>query len=100
MARDTRKWPSRAFAGARLAPARRTTSPCEMDLCPGGMFRTVMRSPIENEKMVMTNALEPAYGPASVGKGGEMVDCADMPFTSILTLKERGGKTLLDCRAP
>jgi uncharacterized protein YndB with AHSA1/START domain len=71
------------------------------------MFRAVMRSPegqefphvgcflelIENEKMVMTNALEPGYRPGSVGKGGEMADCADIPFTSILTLKERGGKT-------
>jgi len=89
------------------APAPWTTSHCEMDLHPGGVFRTVMRSPegqefphvgcflelIENEKMVMTNALEPGYRPASVGKGGEMADCADIPFTSILTLKERGGKT-------
>ena len=48
---------------------------------------------IENEKMVMTNALEPGYRPASVGKDGVMADCADIPFTSILTLKERGGKT-------
>jgi Activator of Hsp90 ATPase homolog 1-like protein len=75
-----------------------------MDLRPGGNFRTVMRSPegqefphvgcflelIENEKMVMTNALEPGYRPARVAKGGEMADCADIPFTSILTLKRNG----------
>jgi uncharacterized protein YndB with AHSA1/START domain len=87
------------------APAPWTTSQCEMDLRPGGIFRTVMRSPegqefphvgcflelIENEKIVITNALEPGYRPG--GKGGEMADCADIPFTSILTLKERGGKT-------
>ena len=91
------------------APAPWTTSRCEMDLRPGGKFRTVMRSPegqefphvfcfielIENEKMVMTNALEPGYRPARgpVGKAGEIADCADIPFTSILTLTERAGKT-------
>jgi uncharacterized protein YndB with AHSA1/START domain len=91
------------------APAPWTTSQCEMDLRPGGIFRTVMRSPegqefphvgcflelIENERLVITNALEPGYRPAraAVGKDGEIPDCADIPFTSILTLKERDGKT-------
>ena len=89
------------------APAPWTTSQCEMDLRPGGIFRTVMRSPegrdfphvgcflelIENEKMVMTNALEPGYRPASVGKDGATADCADIAFTSILKLKALGGKT-------
>jgi uncharacterized protein YndB with AHSA1/START domain len=89
------------------APAPWTTSQCEIDLRPGGVFRTVIRSPegqefphlgcflelIENQKMVMTNALEPGFRPASVGKDEASADCADIPFTSILTLKERGGKT-------
>ena len=64
------------------APAPWTTTECEIDLRPGGLFRTVMRSPegqdfpydqcflelIENEKIVVTNALEPGYrpGPRSV----------------------------------
>jgi uncharacterized protein YndB with AHSA1/START domain len=89
------------------APAPWATSQCEIELRPGGMFRTVMRSPegqefahvgcvlelVENEKMVMTNALEPGYRPASAGKDGAMADCSDIPFTSIMTLKERAGKT-------
>ncbi len=80
------------------------TVECEMNLRPGGIFRTVMRSPegqdfphvgcfleiVENEKMIWTNALEPGYRPAApAGAGG----CADISFTAILTLRERAGKT-------
>ena len=50
----------------------------EIDLCPGGIFRTVMRSPegqefpnvgcyleiIKNEKLVWTNALTHGFRPA------------------------------------
>jgi uncharacterized protein YndB with AHSA1/START domain len=78
------------------APAPWTTTECQIDLRPGGIFRTVMRSPegqdfpynqcflelIENEKIVVTNALEPGYRPA-----------LDPFFTAILTLEERAGKT-------
>jgi len=78
------------------APAPWTTTECEIDLRPGGIFRAVMRSPegrdfpyvgcylelIENEKIVMTNALEPGYSPA-----------LDPFFTAILTLNEQAGKT-------
>jgi uncharacterized protein YndB with AHSA1/START domain len=56
------------------------TIDCEIDLRPGGMFRTVMMSPEgqkfpnlgcylevrKNEKLVWTNALTPGYRPASV----------------------------------
>jgi len=90
------------------APAPWTTSQCEMDLSPGGMFRTVMRSPegqefphvfcflelVENEKIVMTNVLEPGYRPARFPVANDQeVDCGHIPFTSILTLRQRGGKT-------
>lgn len=54
------------------------TVDCEIDLCPGGIFRTTMRSPegqefpntgcylevVENEKLVWTSALEPGFRPA------------------------------------
>jgi uncharacterized protein YndB with AHSA1/START domain len=51
---------------------------CEIDLRPGGIFRTTMRSPegeefpnfgcylevIPNEQLIWTNALQPGYRPA------------------------------------
>lgn len=54
------------------------TADCEIDLRPGGIFRTVMLSPegkefpnlgcylevVENEKLVWTNALLPGFRPA------------------------------------
>ena len=60
-----------------FAPAPWTVSDCEIDLRPGGMCRTVMRSPegeefpntgcylelVENEKLVFTDALAPGYRP-------------------------------------
>ena len=56
------------------------TVDCEIDLRPGGIFRTVMQSPegqefpnhgcylevLENEKLVWTNALLPGFRPAPV----------------------------------
>ena len=62
-----------------FAPAPWTVSSCEIDLRPGGMCRTVMRSPegqefpnvgcyleiIENQKLVFTDALAPGYRPAA-----------------------------------
>ena len=85
------------------APRPWTTTEVDMELRPGGIFRTVMRSPegqdfphagcfleiVENEKIVWTSALLPGYRPApAVDTGG-----CDMPFTAILTLAERAGKT-------
>jgi uncharacterized protein YndB with AHSA1/START domain len=62
-----------------FTPAPWTTVDCEIDLRPGGIFRTVMRSPegqehsgagcyleiVPNEKLVWTSALGPGY-PAGV----------------------------------
>ncbi len=91
------------------APKPWTTVDCELDLRPGGIFRTVMRSPegqdfphvgcflelIENESIVLTNALEPGFRPARDRPGGESeaAECAHIVFTARLALAARAGKT-------
>ncbi len=61
-----------------FTPAPWTVADCEIDLRPGGMFRTTMRSPegkefpnvgcylevVPNERLVWTDALLPGYRPA------------------------------------
>ncbi|HYA59050.1 MAG TPA: SRPBCC family protein [Burkholderiaceae bacterium] len=60
-----------------FTPAPWQTVDCEIDLRPGGIFRTVMRGPqgqefantgcylelIENERLIWTGALQPGYRP-------------------------------------
>jgi uncharacterized protein YndB with AHSA1/START domain len=61
-----------------FTPAPWSTTHCELDLRPGGMFKTTMRSPegeefpnvgcflevVPNERLVWTDALLPGYRPA------------------------------------
>lgn len=86
-----------------FAPAPWTTVDCEIDLRPGGLFRTVMRSPegqefpsdgcyleiVENEKIVWTSALLPGYRPVLQPESG-----ADVLFTAVILLEthEKGTK--------
>jgi uncharacterized protein YndB with AHSA1/START domain len=79
-----------------FCPAPWKVVDCEIDLRPGGMFRTVMRSPegkdfpntgcyleiVPNKRLVWTDALLPGYRPA-----------ADPFFTAIVTLEPRGTGT-------
>lgn len=97
-------WTDPAHVKKWFVPRPWTIADCELDLRPGGVFRTVMRSPegqdfphagcfleiVPNEKLVWTNALEPGYRPAAPADTG---GCADIVFTAILTLAERAGKT-------
>ena len=79
-----------------FTPRPWTVAECEIDLRPGGMFKTVMRSPegglfpnigcylevVPNERLVWTDALLPGYRPA------------EKPFiTAILTLQSEGSGT-------
>lgn len=83
-----------------FTPAPWATVDCEIDLRPGGIFRTVMRSPegkefsnvgcyleiVKNEKLVWTVALAPGYRPAS--------QRSDVPsFTAIIALEPQGSGT-------
>jgi len=90
---------------AWFCPAPWKTVDCEIDLRPGGIFRTVMRSPegkdfpnlgcyleiVENEKLVFTSVLLPGYRPANLGPSDH--ECGELPFTAIITLEPRGKGT-------
>lgn len=81
---------------AWTTPAPWRTVDCEIDLRPGGTFRTVMCSPdgqefpsigcylevIPNKKLVWTNALKPGYRPVD-----QLATNADFPFTSVISLE-------------
>lgn len=82
------------------------TVECEIDLRPGGVFRTVMQSPegqkfpndgcylevIENERLVWTNALLPGFRPALT-----TATCGDasvsFAFTAMIELASHGQGT-------
>ena len=72
-----RAWTTPEHIKKWFTPAPWTTVDCEIDLRPGGIFRTVMRSPegqnfpnvgcyleiVENERLIWTNAVAPGYRP-------------------------------------
>ena len=79
------------------------TVECEIDLRPGGIFRTVMRSPegqdfpnlgcyleiVPGRKLVWTDALEPGFRPARNQPGPH----CPFQFTAFVLLEPRGAKT-------
>ncbi len=86
-----------------FTPAPWTTIDCEVELRPGGIFRTTMRSPegqefpnmgcflevIPNERLVWTSALLPGFRPAQ-----EAVNGADnLLFTATILLEAQGKGT-------
>lgn len=89
-----------------FTPAPWRTVACEIDLRPGGMFRTVMQSPegqdypnlgcyldvIDGERLVWTNALEPGFRPARPLQGPQK-ECAELIFTAAITLADHGSGT-------
>lgn len=89
-----------------FTPAPWTTIDCEIDLRPGGIFRTVMRSPEgqefpnvgcylevrENEKLVWTNALGPGYRP-SFAFAAKAEEQGGFVFTAMITLASHSSGT-------
>jgi uncharacterized protein YndB with AHSA1/START domain len=96
-------WTTPALVTQWFTPAPWTTVACEMDLRPGGRFRTVMRSPEGEEfdnvgcilevlpprRLVWTGALLPGYRP--LGRDAE----ARFPFlfTAVISLEPHDGGT-------
>jgi uncharacterized protein YndB with AHSA1/START domain len=82
------------------------TIDCEIDLRPGGLFRTVMMSPegqkfpnmgcylevVENTRLTWTNALVPGFRPAAqpADKSKESIDFF---FTATIALADHGSGT-------
>lgn len=84
-----------------FTPRPWTVSECEIDLRPGGIFRTIMRSPegeefpnvgcyleiVPNERLIWTVALLPGYRPVQNA-------VFEIPlFTAIITMESRGSGT-------
>lgn len=79
-----------------FTPRPWTTPLCEIDLRPGGIFRTIMRSPdgeegdnaacylevVEHERLVWTTNLLPGFRPPAGPQ--------DLPFTAVISMESAG----------
>jgi uncharacterized protein YndB with AHSA1/START domain len=88
-----------------FTPAPWTTVGCEIDLRPGGIFQTVMRSPegqetssagcyleiVPNEKLVWTSALGPGFRPNI--KTSATGSCEELYFTAVILFEAQGART-------
>lgn len=83
------------------------TVECDIDLRPGGIFRTVMRTPegelmphstgcyleiVPNEKLVWTTALLPGFRPTNTTLD-DSDGCHTIEFTAIISLTPQGDGT-------
>jgi len=101
-----RAWTTPEHLKKWFTPVPWTTVDCEIDLRPGGIFRTVMRSPegqefpnvgcylevIRNEKLVWTNALAPGFRP-SKPQAAEVGECGVIVFTAVILLEAHANGT-------
>lgn len=95
-------WTRPEYLKQWFTPAPWRTVDCEIDLRPGGIFRTVMESPdgqqfpnvgiyldvVENEKLVWTNAMTPGWRPAKIEGDHAFL------FTAMIALEARSQETV------
>ncbi len=89
-----------------FTPAPWKTVEVEIDLRPGGIFRSVMESPegqvmppgigcvlevIENRRLVWTSVLGPGYRPNAPAAGAK--ECEELPFTAFVLMEPHGNGT-------
>ena len=93
-------WTTPDYIKRWFTPAPWKTIDCEIDLRPGGLFRTTMCSPegqqfpnlgcyleiVPDEKLVWTNALAPGFRPTNPS-------FVNIPFTAIIALETLGTGT-------
>jgi uncharacterized protein YndB with AHSA1/START domain len=101
-----RAWTEPALLMPWFCPLPWKTIDCEIDLRPGGLFRTTMQSPegqefpnagcyleiVPNTKLVWTNALLPGYRPSLVTETCGSEDAGFM-FTAMVELADEGQGT-------
>jgi uncharacterized protein YndB with AHSA1/START domain len=101
-----RAWTEAELLKPWFCPLPWKTIDCEIDLRPGGIFRTTMQSPegqtfnnmgcylevIPNEKLVWTNALQPGYRPSLMSATCGS-DEANFMFTAMIELADNGQGT-------
>jgi uncharacterized protein YndB with AHSA1/START domain len=101
-----RAWTTPEHLKPWFCPLPWKTIDCEIDLRPGGIFRTVMLSPegqkfpnlgcylevIKNERLVWTNALAPGFRPMS-SSAANTEEVLDFCFTAMIALSTHGSGT-------
>lgn len=101
-----RAWTEPALLMPWFCPMPWKTIDCEIDLRPGGLFRTTMQSPegaefpnagcylevVPQEKLVWTNALLPGYRPSKPAATCG-ADDAEFMFTATIELADAGEGT-------
>ena len=89
-----------------FTPAPWTTIDCDIDLRPGGIFRTVMRSPegqesanlgcylevVAHRRLAWTNALAPGFRPVDPA-AAEVAECGTFAYTVVVSLAPQGEGT-------